>query len=178
MNANPSGSRTPSTGSWGSSKARREFVAATVPSPGRMPVDVLAGCAGALSRPGYCLNGGTRHAKTVCRGALSLRCAAQGRVGDLLIPRHVVRHLAPHRLLSANSSALPDGVRQCMLVKAGLGPADESTGQTRNSRPKVQPADCCSSQGGVSDIKLVRFGCDVVETLARGHSRGKGVLAA
>ncbi len=178
MNANPSGSRTPSTGSRGRSKARREFVAATVPSPGHKPVDVLSGNTGAPSRLVFCLNGGTRHAKTVCRGALSLRCAAQGRVGDLLIPRHVVRHLAPHRLLSANSSALPDGVRQCMLVKAALGPADESTGQTHTSRPKVQPEDCFSPQGGVSDIKLVRFGCDVVETLARGLSRGKGVLAA
>jgi hypothetical protein len=178
VNANPSGSRTPSTGSWGRSKARRELAATTEPSPGQAPVDAHAGFAGVRVRPDRGLNGGTRHAMTVCRGALNLRCAAQGRVGELDLPRHVVRHLAPHLLLSANSSALADAVRPLMLVEAGYRPSDESAARKHASRPKAQPGKCFSPRHGASDTDLVQTGCDVVETLARGHSRGKGVLAA
>jgi hypothetical protein len=178
VNANPSGSRTPSTGSWGRLQARRELAAATEPSPGYVPIVGVAGFAGAPYRPVRGMNDGTRHAMTVCRGALNLRCAAQGRVGDLDLPRHVVRHLAPHRLLLANSSALADAVRPLMLVGAGFWPSDGSTVRTHASRPKAQPGECCSPRSRARDTKLVQAGCDVVETLARGHSRGKGVLAA
>jgi hypothetical protein len=178
VNANPSGSRTPSTGSWGRSKARRELAATTEPSPGQAPVGAHTGFAGVRDRLGRGLNGGTRHAMTVCRGALNLRCAAQGRVGERDLPRHVVRHLAPHLLLSANSSALADAVRPRMLVEAGLWPSDESTARKHASRPKVQPRECFSPLHGARDTVLVQSGCDVVETLARGHSRWKGVLAA
>jgi len=178
VNANPSGSRTPSTGSWGKSKARREFAAATEPSPGYVPIVGVAGFAGAPYRPVRSMNDGTRHAKTVCRGALSLRCAAQGRVGDLDLPRHVIRHLAPHLLLLANSSASGDAVRPLMLVRARFWPSDESTVRKHASRPKAQPGECFSPRSEARDTELVQSGCDVVETLARGHSRGKGVLAA
>ena len=178
MNANPSGSRTPSTGSWGSSKARRESAATTEPSPGQAPSRRAYRICRRTRSTGRGLNGGTRHAMTVCRGALNLRCAAQGRVGELDLPRHVVRHLAPHLLLSANSSALADAVRPLMLVGAGNWPSDESTARTHASRPKAQPGECFSPRHGARDTDLVQTGCDVVETLARGHSRGKGVLAA
>ena len=178
MNANPSGSRTPSTGSWGSLQARRELAAASEPSPGYVPIDALAGFAGALNRPVLGMNGGTRHAMTVCRGALNLRCAAQGRVGDRVVPRHVVRHLASHLLLLAISSAPPDAVRPFMLVGTRFWPSDESTVRSHASRPTAQPGDCFSPRSGACDTDLVQLGCDVVETLARGHSRGKGVLAA
>jgi hypothetical protein len=178
VNANPSGSRTPSTGSWGRSKARRELAAASEPSPGHAPVVVLAGFAGVRYRPVRDVNGGTRHAMTVCRGALNLRCAAQGRVGDLNPPRHVVRHHAPHLLLLANAFVPTDAVGPFMLVGAGFRPSDESTVRLHASRPKAQPGECFSPPHGASDTELVHSGCDVVETLARGHSRGKGVLAA
>jgi hypothetical protein len=179
VNANPSGSRTPSTGSWGRSQARRELAAATEPSPGYVPIVGVAGIAGAPYRLVRGMNVGTRHAMTVCRGALNLRCAAQGRVGDLDdLPRHVVRHLAPHLLLLANSSAPADAVRPLMLVGARFWPSDGSTVPTHASRPRAQPGECFAPRHGARDTELVQAGCDVVETLARGHSRGKGVLAA
>ena len=178
MNANPSGSRTPSTGSWGRLQARRELATTTEPSPGYVPVVGVAGFAGASYRSVRGLNGGTRHAMTVCRGALNLRCAAQGRVGDRVLPRHVVRHLAPHRLLLANSSASADAVRPFMLVGAGFWPSDESTVRTHASWPKAKAGQCFSPRSEARDTDLVQPGGDVVETLARGHSRGKGVLAA
>jgi hypothetical protein len=178
VNANPSGSRTPSTGSWGSLQSRRESAAASEPSPGYVPVDALAGFAGALDRPVLGMNDGTRHAMTVCRGALNLRCAAQGRVGDQVLPRHVVRHLASHLLLLAISSALSDAVRPFMLVGTRFWPSDESTVRMHASRPTAQPGHCCAPRFRACDNELVQPGRDVVETLARGHSRGKGVLAA
>jgi hypothetical protein len=115
---------------------------------------------------------------TVCRGALNLRCAAQGRVGEFDLPRHVVRHLAPHLLLSANWSALADAVRPLMLVAAGYRQSDESAARKHASRPQAQPGECFSPRYEARDTVLVQTGCDVVETLARGLSRGKGVLAA
>ncbi len=178
MNANPSGSRTPLTGCQGRSKARREIAVITALSPGQVPVDVLAGISGVRSRPVQGQNDGTRHAMTVCRGALYVRCAAQGRVGDLAHPRQVVRHLAPHQLLLANSSVSADAVRPFRLVWAGFRPEDEPAVGKHTSRPKGQPAKCNSPHDGTSDTNLVQPGCDVIETLARGHSRRKGVLAA
>jgi hypothetical protein len=178
VDANPSGSRTPSTGCWGRSDTRKGFAANAGPSLGPTCCDACAGLSGAAKQRGSGSSGGSRCAKTVRRGALNLRCAAQGRVGDLNLPRHVVRHLAPHLLLLANSSAPADAVRPFMLVGAGLRPSDESTVRKHASRPKAQPGECFSPRHEARDTELVQSGCDVVETLARGHSRGKGVLAA
>jgi hypothetical protein len=178
VNANPSGSRTPQTGCQGWSKARRVLEAVAEPPSSYARNDVAAGMIGRPASQASGAIGGTRHAMTVCRGALNLRCAAQGRVGDQAVPRHVVRHLASHLLLLAITSAPPDAVRPFMLVGTRFWPSDESTVRSHASRPTAQPGDCPSPRSGARDTDLVQPGCDVVETLARGHSRGKGVLAA
>ena len=123
-------------------------------------------------------NGGSRHAKTVCRGALNLRCAAQGRVGDQLTPRHVAHHLVPHLLLSAKTSAPADAVRPRLLDGAWPRLAKVSTVRNAASRPKAQPAECRTPRDGACDTELVQPGPDVTPTSACGQSRGKGVLAA
>jgi hypothetical protein len=177
VNAIPSGNRTLSTGSRDGSKARRGIVAATGLLAGQGPGDHHAGLSGVSGRLGAGQVDRTRHAKTVCRGALSLRCAAQGRVGDIT-PRHVVRHLASHRLLSAPSPATSGADRPFTLSRQGITAGDERVDHTHTSRPRVQPENCYLPRVGVSDNKLVRSGRDVVTTWAFGHSGVKGVPAA
>ena len=178
MNANPSGSRTPPTGRWGRSKARRVLEAAAEPSLGHALVDVPAGMPGGSDSRARGTIGGTRHAMKVCRGALNVRRAAQGRVGDLHLPRHIARHLGSHLLLSANTSASAGAVRP--LIPDGAQPrhAEALTVRTLASRTVARPENCFTPRPGARDTELVQPGCDVVATSACGHSRGKGVLAA
>ena len=122
-------------------------------------------------------NGGARHAKTVCRGALNLRCAAQGRVGDQDVP-------GTSPIISCHICFFWRNVRS-----SGRGPStlsrrgqvlarDGVDGPNAASRPKAQPAECCAPHDGARDTELVQPGRDVIPTSARGQSRGKGVLAA
>lgn len=178
MNANPSGSRTPSTGCWGRIEARREFVVAGGPSSSLVRIEV---CAAVCCRPDHELTGcgdGARCAKTVRRGALYLRCAAQGRVGDQNDPRHVARQLVPHLLLLAITSAPADAVRPHFLEQAGPWLATVARVRNAASRPKGQPAGWREPHDGARDTELVQAGHDVIPTSARAQSRGKGVLAA
>jgi hypothetical protein len=178
VNANPSGSRTPSTGCWGELEARREHAAATGPPLGLALFDVRAGFSGGTIQRVDGSNGGSRHAKKACRGALNLRCAAQGRVGDQPTPRHVTHHLAPHLLLSARTSARADAVRPRFLDQARPWLAKVSMVRSAASRPKAQPANWHTPRDGACDTELVRLGPDVTPTSACAQSRGKGVLAA
>ncbi len=178
MNANPSGSRTPSTGSRGGLEARREFARAVAPSFGHSPAADSIGVYLMLRGEGCGTNGGTRRAKMVCRGALVPRRAAQGRVGDRQPPRHVARHLVPHLLLSAKTSAPADAV--CPGFPSGARPCigERPGGRQHAMRRAAQPGRRHTPRLGASDTDLVypRFG--VVSTPACELSRGKGVLAA
>jgi hypothetical protein len=178
VNANPSGSRAPSTGGWGGSEARRELAATTGPPLGWTELDVPTGIARGSPGLGQGSIGGTRHAKTVCRGALNPRRAAQGRVGDQNPPRHIARHLVPHLLLSANTSARADAVRPPQRHRAWPRPAKVLTTENAAYGPQAQPGECCSPRHGAGDAELVQSGCNVIPTSACVLSRGKGVLAA
>ncbi len=178
MNANPSGSRTPWTGCLGSSKARREFTATTGPSQGLAQRDVCAGLSGQAIRRGAGSNGGSRHAKTVCRGALNLRRTAQGRVGGDRVPRHVAIHLVSHRLLSARTSAPADAVRPYLRDGASPRLMQAKTVRKAASCPQAQPGECRTTRDGSCGRELVHPGPDVTPASARAQSRGKGVLAA
>ncbi len=152
MNANPSGSRTPSAGSRGGLEARREFAAGrgTVVRPfsGRSQHRGLSGCCGG-KRSGT--NGGTRRAKMVCRGALVTRRTAQGRVGDRQPPRHVARHLVPHLLLSAKTSAPADAVRPGFPIGARPRIGELAAGRQHALRRAAQPGRRHSPRLGASD---------------------------
>jgi hypothetical protein len=178
VNANPSGSRTPSTGGWGRLQARRELAAATEPSPSVAQCDVHAGNSGGTLLGANGSNGGTRHAKTVCRGALNLRRAAQGRVGEQSSPRHIARHPESHRLLSANTSAFADADRPRQSGGASHRPAMVSTTPHAAFRPQAQPADGRWPREEARQSEPVDPGRGVVATSACVHTRGKGVLAA
>jgi hypothetical protein len=178
VNANPSGSRTPSTGGRGRSKPRRELAKATGPSLDHARVGVCAEFVGGTDRQGRALGSGTRHAKKACRGALIVRRAAQGRTGDFL-SRQVSRHLASHPLLLANTSAPADAVRRPIADRA---PARTvvvpPTAELAASRPGAQRNGGFSPHHEARDTELVQPGRDVQRAPANGPSRGKGVLAA
>ena len=122
--------------------------------------------------------GGTRHAKTVCRGALNARRAAQGRVGDHSLPG-TSPVISSHICFFRRTRPLPR-TRSVHAFPAAPGPgvAKVSTVRDAASRPKAQPADRSSPRPGARDTELVQPGRDVTPTSARGQSRGKGVLAA
>jgi hypothetical protein len=178
VNANPSGSRTPSTGGRGRSKARRELATATGPTLGHARVDVRAALFGGTHRCDNGARGGTRHAKKACRGALIVRRAAQGRTGDP-DPRHVSPHLASQPLLLANTSAPADAVRpddhdRTALRVVTLLP----TAEIAATRRELERNLCCTPRHEASDTELVQPSRRVSSTPAHGHPRGKGVLAA
>jgi len=178
VNANPSGSRTPSTGCRGGSDTRKELAAISGPPLGLRQLDVLARIGHETCQRLDGSNGGTRHAKMVCRGALNQRRAAQGRVGDQFPPRHIARHLVSHLLLSAKTSAPADVVRPFLLGGARLRSAKGSTTRSAVSWQQAQPEKCYSLPPEARNTRLVQPGGNVIPTLARGLSRGKGVLAA
>jgi hypothetical protein len=178
VNANPSGSRTSPTGSRGRAKARRVLVTATGPSPGHLQRAAVARNAGGLYRFAGVSIGGTQYAMMVCRGVLTVRRAAQGRVGDLELPRHIARHLVRHRLLSASRSALPDTVR--LRFPGGAGPRRVKTWAVRNlaSRVAALPRSGSSPRLEARDPELVQTRKVVGATPSCGQHRGKGVRAA
>jgi hypothetical protein len=178
VNANPSGSRTPSTGCRGGLDTRKELAATSGPPLDLRQLDVLARIGDETFVRLDGSNGGTRHAKTVCRGALRQRRAAQGRVGDQFPPRQIAHHLVSHLLLSAKTSAQADVVRPFLSGGARTRSAKESTNQSALSWQQAQPEICSSLPAEARNTRLVQPGGDVTPTLARGLSRGKGVLAA
>jgi hypothetical protein len=178
VNANPSGSRTPSTGSWGRSEARREVAAAAVPSPCQMQTAALTGEFRRRGGEAAGTDGGTRRAKMVCRGALVERRAVQGRVGDLQLPRHIASHLVSHLLLSANTSAPADAARPGFPSEAGPLLGKLVSGLVCALRRAAQPGSGFSPRLEARDTDLVRPRCGVRSTPACELSRGKGVLAA
>ncbi len=178
MNANPSGSRTPSTGSRGGSEARREFAKAVAPSFGHSPAAGSIGLNQMQGGRAVGTNGGTRRAKMVCRGALVPRRAAQGRVGDRQTPRHVARHLVPHLLLSAKTSASADAVRPGFPSEARPCLGERPGGQQHALRRAAQPGSADQPRLGAGHTELVHPRYGVLSTLACELSRGKGVLAA
>jgi hypothetical protein len=177
VNANPSGSRTPTAGGRGRSQTRREIASTTEPSPGLIPVVGCAGFAGTDLGQLHGPTGGTRHAMTVCRGARRARRAVQGRFGNPC-SRYIVRHLVRQPLLSANTSVPADAVRPLRSRGARLWPPAESTVQLPSSRSQAQPTDRFSPLRGVYSAELVQPARGVTATPAGGQSRGKGVLAA
>ncbi len=178
MNANPSGSRTPSTGCRGESEARRAAATTTGPSRGLAQLDVRAGMSGRVRRRGKWSSGGSRHAKRVCRGALNPRRTAQGRVGDEVNPRHVESHRVPHRLLSAQTSAPAGAVRPRLRIGARPRLAKVAPARDAASRPKAKPGKCRAPRLGSCDTELLQSGPDVTLTSACAQFRRKGVLAA
>jgi hypothetical protein len=178
VDANPSGSRTPSTGCWGRSDTRKGFAANAGPSLGPTCCDACAGLSGAAKQRGSGSSGGSRCAKTVRRGALNLRCAAQGRVGESLSPRHVNHHLVPHLFLLAKTSAPAGAVCPHILERAWPKLANVSTARNATKRPKAEPADRHVPHDGACTTALGQPGHDVIPTSACAQSRGKGVLAA
>ena len=181
MNANPSGSRTPSTGCRGESEARRELAAATGPSPGLARVAVRAG----IVRPGDSTGGWLERRDAARQDGVSWGPQPRGAPpkegsGTRLTPRHIARHLVPHLLLSANTSAPADAVRPRFPDRGtALGSRRWSTVRNAASQAKAQPAkwSLASSTRRVtpswsSPAPTSR------PTSACGQSRGKGVLAA
>ena len=173
MNANPSGSRTPPTGCWGRSKARRELEAAAEPSSGHARVDGPAGKTGGTDRrvPGSV--GGTRHAMKVCRGALNVMRAAQGRVGE--ISRHIAFLLVLHLLLSDEASGRTDapGIDPAIFAKGPMRSGDPIVPR-REVRTTVRPA-CRLGDLGLAPARngaLARFAS------CSEPFRGKGVRSA
>jgi hypothetical protein len=178
VNANPSGSRTASTGSRGGSQARREFAGFAGPSYGLARAAAQRGKS--LGQAGDVIGsrGGTRRAKMVCRGALVTRRAAQGRVGDQETPRHIAYHLVPHRLLLAKASAIADAVRCHFPDRERPGYGNLVAGSKFASRRAVQSANGCSRRLDAGDSELIDTRYDVTSTSGCAESRGKGVLAA
>jgi hypothetical protein len=178
VNANPSGSRTPPAGSRGRAKARRVTATVAGPSPGQLRRVAVAGIVGTYY--GFALDsmGGTRHAMMVCRGALTVRRAAQGRVGDLDIPRHIVCHLAILRLLSANPSARPDAVRPRFPARGVRRPVEKPAVRKLALRVASPPGKRSSPRFEARDNEPVHARSVVVVTSAFGQHRGKGVRAA
>jgi hypothetical protein len=176
VNANPSGSRRILAGGRDGPESRRENAVATGPLPSLVRADGRAGHAGLAHRRTRGSIGGTRHAKRVCRGALSARRAAQGRAGDRGL-RHVVRHLESHLFLMANTSAPADAVRPLLPGDARSWSSAESTVHSPASPPKARPTDRSSPRLGARDTELVQPAHGAVATPSGRSSRGKGVLA-
>ncbi len=183
MNANPSGSRTSSTGSWGISEARRAIADTAGPSRSVLSsLDVRAGYPGLEPDRTDRSYGGARHAKTVCRGAKSPRCAAQGRVGEDLIPRHVITHLVP-QLLLIGENVRSRGRGASTFWLRGAFPASKCRDGPNSaaSTQQAQPGECRTThKSEMCGTELAQPGPDALPASAcvSVQSRGKGVLAA
>ncbi len=179
MNANPSGFRTPPTGGWGRSIARREFASTTVSLPNRLQTICRAGCAGPVNRRATGSAGGTRHAMMVCREAPNPRRIAQGRNGEQLLPRHV-HQLVSQPLPLANLSAAAGTVRRLISDRGRHLFRDDRALPGNASRPKAQPWDhnAPSPHRGARGTELAQPVRGVALTPVDWPPRGKGVLAA
>jgi hypothetical protein len=179
VNANPSGSRTPSTGGWGQSIARRKFASITEPRPTWLQTIDRAGDSVAVNRKVINSAGGTRHAKTACRRARNPKRTVQGRNGDRYRPRHV-DHLVSQPLPLANRSATAGTVRPLVSGRGQHLFLDERVLPKTASRPKAQPRDhnAPSHDRNARDTELAQPVRGVALTPVDGPPRGKGVLAA
>ena len=179
MNANPSGSRTPSTGCWGRSEARREFAAATGPSLGLARLDACAGMSGRARRAG---------------GWLERRVAAR-QDGVSWGPQPEARRprkgrgptTSPARRPSSRvtSASFGENVRSggrgpSTPARRGLAPAREGVDGPRRRLMATGPTRGMShaSSERRATPQLVQPGPDVAPASACAQSRGKGVLAA
>jgi hypothetical protein len=174
VNANPSGSRTPSTGGRGRSIARRRFASTT-----ELPLNCLltihrAGCAGPVNRHAIGSGSGTRHAMKACRGGPNPKRAAQGRSGEIVLPRHV-DHLVLQPLPLANRSATADRVRRPVLERSRHFVQDERAFAATPSRPKAQPRDHDAPwpDHKARDTKLAQPMRSIALTPEDGPSEGK-----
>jgi hypothetical protein len=179
VNANPSGSRTPSAGGRGRWIVRREFASSSgLPQSGSHATGCAGGAGSAIGRAPNS-GGGTRHGMTAWRGALDPRHErdAQGRHGETDSPRHVDHHV-PYPLLSASTSAHTD-VSGPLIFPGGLHLfGDEPAPRAAALRPEVQPGYRDSSQHGMSNTEMVLPARGVVLAPASRRSQRKGVLAA
>jgi len=178
VNANPSGSRTPPTGGWGRSIARRESASTTQSPLIRLQSTCRAGGAGAVNRQAIGSASGSRHAMTACRGAPNPRRIAQGRNGEHC-PRHV-NQLALQPLPLASLPAAAGTVRRLISDRGRHLFRDERALPDTASRPKAQLRDHdalppCRVARGTELVQPVR---SVAVTPVDGPPRGKGVLAA
>jgi hypothetical protein len=139
VNANPSGFRTPSTGGWGRSIARRVVASTTEPPPICLPSIDRAGGAGRVDLLATKSVSGRRQAMTACREAPNPERAAQGRNGEHHLPRHV-DHLVAQPLPLANLPASADMVRRLTFERGRYLFRDERA--TRDaSGQRVEPTD-------------------------------------
>jgi hypothetical protein len=179
VNANPSGSRTPPTGRWGRSIARREFPSTTELPPNWLPLIGRGGDAGPVDRQGIESAGSTRRAMMAWRRAPNPRRAAQGRNGEHYSPRHV-NHLAAQPLPLANLSAAADQVRRLVPDRGRHPLQDERALPDTASRARTQPSEriAHSPHRRARDTDLAQPVRGVALTPVDGPPRGKGVLAA
>jgi hypothetical protein len=119
---------------------------------------------------------GPRRATKAGRGNSGARLASQGRVG--LRSRHIVIHLATHRLLSVKTSARDDASRPARLLLARSRTMREIGRilQYAASRAEFLPGPRHSRRLDASGARLVSTEGGLMKP-AHGESRWKGVLA-
>jgi hypothetical protein len=179
VNANPSGSRTPSAGRRGRSIVRREFANTTgLPLCGLHSSGRVGGTGPAIRRASSA-GGGTRHGMMAWRGALDPRHKrdAQGRHGETDAPRHVDHHVS-HPLLSATTSAYADVSGPLSSQKGFRLFGDEPALEAAALRPEAQPGYRDSPHHAASDTEPVQPARGVILAPASRRSQRKGVLAA
>ncbi len=179
MNANPSGSRTPSTGSRGGSEARREVAAVAVPSPGHARAAGRAG--NSRGEPGEKRLAQRRDAPRHDGASRGPRCEAR-RPRKGRGPRSSPAHRPSSRATSASfgehvrtggrgpSMSFRSG--QSSLGEAGRGPGARlaQSGPTRKSVTRLVSRRVTPSWSTPATTSLSTSACE--------QSRGKGVLAA
>jgi hypothetical protein len=175
VNAIPCDSRTPSARRWGRALFR-DVAIITGPSASRAGTRGLNLDGGKPFGFRTDLIDGTRRATKAGRGSSGARLASQGRVG--LRSRHIVIHLATHRLLSAKTSARDDASRPARLLLARYRTMWEFARilQADASRAEFLPGPRLSPRLDASGAKLVSTEGGLMKP-AHGESRGKGVLA-
>jgi hypothetical protein len=175
VNAIPCDSRTPSARRRGRALFR-DVAIITGPPASRARSRGLNLHGGKLSGFGTDLIVGTRRATKAGRGRFGARLTSQGRVG--LGSRHIVIHLATHRLLSAKTSARDDASRPARLLLARYRTMWETARvlQDAASRAKFRPGPRRSPLLDANGAKLVSTEGGLTKP-AHGESRGKGVLA-
>ena len=179
MNANPSGSRTPPTGGWGRSIARRKFASTKEPHRTGLQATCCARDSGSVDCRANRSVSGERHAKMACRGAPNPMRAAQGRNGGVRLPRHV-DHPVLQPLPLANQSVLTDMVRRLVSARGRFLSRDERALANAASRLEAQPSDhdAAWQPCRARDTELAQPVRSVARTRVSGPPRGKGVLAA
>jgi hypothetical protein len=175
VNAIPCDSRTPSARRRGRALFR-DVAIITGPSASRAGIRGLSLLGGKPFGFWTDLIDGTRRATKAGRGSSGARLTSQGRVG--LRSRHVVIHLATHRLLSVKTSARDDASRPARLHLARYRTVWQIAWILRYaaSRTEFLPGPRRSRHLDVSGAKLVSTEGGLMKP-AHLESRGKGVLA-